>query len=106
MLDLAHTIMAAIGRLATLESLDLNYTPIGNAGIARLSGLTNLADLSLDSVELTDAGVAPLAGLRSLRQLDLYHTLVTDKGFEQLKAALPGCVIHYVRDSAKRERRS
>ena len=98
--------MAAIGRLATLESLDLNYTPIGNAGIARLSGLTNLADLSLDSVELTDAGVAPLAGLRSLRQLDLYHTLVTDKGFEQLKAALPGCVIHYVRDSAKRERRS
>jgi hypothetical protein len=65
-----------------------------------------MADLSLDSVDLTDAGVARLAEIQSLKQLDLYHTLVTDKGFEQLKSALPQCVIHYERDSAKRERRS
>ena len=63
-------------------------------------------DLTLDSVDLTDAGAAHLAEIRSLRQLDLYHTLVTDKGFERLKTALPGCQIHYERDSAKRERRS
>ncbi|PYR40736.1 MAG: hypothetical protein DMF93_10265, partial [Acidobacteria bacterium] len=75
-------------------------------GLARLSGLTKLTDLALDSVDLTDAGVAALAGIKSLRELDLYHTLVTDKGYEQLKQALPGCRIHYERDSAKRERRS
>ena len=64
--------------------------------------MTKLTELLLDTVELTDAGVAHVAALKNLRQLDLYHTLVTDKGFQQLKRALPDCVIHYSRDSARR----
>jgi hypothetical protein len=98
--------MTTIGRLVNLESLDLNYTAVGDAGVAKLSPLSKLTDLSLDSVELTDAGVATVAALRGLKQLDLYHTLVSEKGFEQLKTALPECDIHYERDSARRERRS
>jgi hypothetical protein len=98
--------MEMVGKLASLEALELDYTKVGDAGLAKLTALTHLTDLALDSVDLTDAGVAHLAGIRSLRQLDLYHTLVTDKGFEQLKTALPDCRIHYERDSAKRERRS
>ena len=62
--------------------------------------------LTVCTVQLTDAGVRAVAALGNLTELDLYHTLVTDKGFEQLKAALPKCRIHYERDSARRERRS
>jgi hypothetical protein len=40
--------------------------------------------------------------LKGLKQLDLYHTLVTDHGFQQLKQALPDCVIQYSRNSARR----
>ena len=42
------------------------------------------------------------AALKGLKQLDLYHTLVTDQGFQRLKQALPDCVIHYSRNSARR----
>jgi Leucine-rich repeat (LRR) protein len=98
--------MDAVGKLVSLESLDLDYTQVGDAGVAKLAGLTKLVNLELDSVDLTDAGVSHLTGLRSLRQLDLYHTLISEKGFQQLKNALPNCQMHYERDSAKRERRS
>jgi Leucine-rich repeat (LRR) protein len=98
--------MDAIGKLTNLESLDLDYTRVGDPGVAKLAGLTKLANLELDSVNLTDAGVSHLTGLRSLRQLDLYHTLVSEKGLQQLKMALPECQMHYERDSARRERRS
>ena len=98
--------MDIVGELAGLESLELDHTKVGDAGLAKIAGLTKLTDLALDSVDLTDAGVAHLAAIRTLRQIDLYHTLVTDKGFDQLKKALPDCRIHYERDSAKRERRS
>jgi Leucine-rich repeat (LRR) protein len=106
-LNLQNTIatnkgMASIGALANLEWLNLGYTTVGDEGLASLAGLTKLTDLLLDTVDLTDAGIAHVSALRNLRQLDLYHTLVTDKGFQQLKQALPECVIHYSRDSARR----
>jgi hypothetical protein len=94
--------MAEIGKLTNLESLNLGYTTVGDAGLINLSGLTKLTTLLLDTVDLTDAGVTHVAGLKGLKQLDLYHTLVTDQGFQQLKQALPDCVIHYSRDSARR----
>ena len=50
--------MAIIGTLANLESLNVGYTTVGDAGLAHLSGLTKLTELLLDTVELTDAGVA------------------------------------------------
>ena len=98
--------MEAVGKLARLESLNLDHTGVGDAGIAKLTGLTRLVDLQLDSVALTDAGAAHLGRLSSLRDLDLYHTLVSEKGFQQLKTALPDCRIQYDRDSTRRERRS
>jgi len=76
--------MEAVGKLARLESLNLDHTGVGDAGIAKLTGLTRLVDLQLDSVALTDAGAAHLGRLSSLRDLDLYHTLVSEKGFQQL----------------------
>ena len=80
----------AIGALTNLESLNVGYTPVGDAGIASLKALTKLTELLLDTVELTDAGVAHIIDFRNLKQLDLYHTLVTDKGLQQLKQALAG----------------
>ena len=75
---------------------------VTDAGLAKLSALTKLTSLQLDTVDLADGGVAHVAAFKGLQQLDLYHTLVTDKGYLQLKQALPGCVIHYSRDSARR----
>ncbi len=98
--------METVGKLTRLQSLDLDYTRVSDAGFAKLSGLTALVSLQLDDADLTDAGVTHVAALRNLKQLDLYHTLVTEKGFAQLKTALPSCEIHYERDSTRRERRS
>ena len=62
----------------------------------------NIVEVSLARTWATDADVERVAAIKTLKKLDLYHTLVTDKGYLQLKQALPGCVIQYSRDSARR----
>ena len=106
-IGIALTAIAAVGAAVSIgiphvgparRAEPLRWNPW--AGLS--AGLTRLTSLLLDTVDLTDAGIAHVAGFKRLKQLDLYHTLVTDKGFQQLKQALPDCVIHYSRDSARR----
>jgi hypothetical protein len=89
-----------------LESLSLEYTPIGDAGFAKLAGLTALAALHLDHTDISDASIKAMTDLHKLKYVDVYHTVISEQGFESLKKALPGCQINWSLDSTKRERRT
>ena len=91
--------------MSNLKKLNLDYTPMSDAGLAHLSGLTNLEELWLNSTDITDAGLAHLKKLSKLKLLDLYHTLVTPKGLDDLKTSLPGCKMVWEHDSSFERRR-
>jgi hypothetical protein len=73
--------------------LNLDYTDVGDKGLAALAGLEKLERLSLDSTEATDAAAEQLIQFRRLKGLNLYHTLITEKGHQQVREALPQCDI-------------
>jgi hypothetical protein len=56
--------------------------------------LKNLTQIDLGSTSVTDAGLVHLSELKNLRMLWFDRSLVTDKGIEDLRKALPDCVIH------------
>jgi len=91
---------AELGRLAVdfactnVTHLDLSYTHVTDAELARLAGLTSLEDLDLcDCTDVTDAGLAHIAWLKSLRKLDQSGTRATRAGVAALKEKLPGCEV-------------
>jgi len=98
--------MEWIAQLPRLESLSLEYTPVTDAGFARLANLTSLSELHLDHTEITDASVKALGGLRNLKYIDVYHTSISEQGFNSLQKTLPGCRINWSLDAARRERRT
>ena len=86
---LSHAGLASLSHLESLQSVKLNlgYTAIRDAGLARLAGLP-LEKLKLHSCwEIMGAGLAHLAGA-PLLELDLSYTRVTDAGLRHL-AGLP-----------------
>ena len=46
--------------LTNLESLNLSFTVVTDAGLKKLSGLSFLKSLNLDARQITDAGLAAL----------------------------------------------
>lgn len=104
-------------RFSHVRCLNLNYTRIGDRGLARLSTMPSLTQLFLDGTRITDRGLAHLArissveqlslegnkvtdaglvylgDLKSLRSLRLRGTRATDAGIARLKQALPQCQI-------------
>ena len=73
--------------------VNLDDTPISNAGLATLCGLANPRILYLRGTDVSDAGVTYLSGLTTLGGLHLRGTAVSDSGVERLQKALPDCVI-------------
>jgi hypothetical protein len=69
---LPDTVLAEVGRLNQLESLEL----AGNESV-------------------TDAGLVHLKGLTKLSHLGLNGTQVTNAGMNELKRTLPGLTIHH-----------
>lgn len=64
---------------ATLETLDLWGTPVGDAELKQMRGLVGLKRLSLVETNVTDSGVsAILADAKNIEYLDLRGTRVTD----------------------------
>ena len=74
--------MEWVAQLPKLEALNLNYTPVTDAGFAKLSANTAFSELKLDRTDLTDKSLAWLTGQKNLKYLDLYHTLMTEQGFQ------------------------
>jgi hypothetical protein len=77
-----------VGRLVSLERLNLWRVPVGDTGIMKLAPLVRLRWLNLDNTQLTDAGLAALAGMRDLAFLHVGSTAVSNAGIDRL-ATLP-----------------
>jgi hypothetical protein len=60
-----------------------------------LAVLTKLTTLSLSNMRVTDAGLKELTGLKNLTALKLFGTEVTAAGVQELRQALPKCLIRY-----------
>ncbi len=61
--------------------------------LAALAKLRDLEDVNLDRSSVTDAEVPDLARLKGLRTLGLRGTEVSDEGVQELRKALPTCLI-------------
>jgi internalin A len=73
-----------IGRLSGLWNLNLDFSPVTDAGLANLKGLTDLERLYLPLTKVGDAGLVQLQGLKGLRQLGFYDNAITDEGLANL----------------------
>jgi Leucine-rich repeat (LRR) protein len=79
------TEMVSVGRLSSLEKLDLGDGVIEDDDLTNVTGLTELSSLVLSRARITDAGLVHLSGLANLSKLNLRGTRITDAGLEQLK---------------------
>lgn len=75
-----------VSGLASLHSLRLNNTNIGDAGLDGLQGLDSLAELYLSDTAVTDKGLRAVAGMVDLTLLDLTGTAVGDAGLAELRS--------------------
>ncbi len=74
-----------VSGLASLRSLRLNNTAIGDASLEALKGLSGLEELYLSETAVTDEGLKSIAGMTHLTLLDLTETAVSDRGLAELK---------------------
>jgi hypothetical protein len=82
----SDALLAEVGKLVYIESLDARGSSITDAGLARLSRLTSLQKLDLGRTAITDAGLAHLRPLTNLTILSLDNNSITDDGILSLKA--------------------
>lgn len=74
-----------IGRIESLEDLNLWSTKITDAGVAKFVGLKNLKRLNLDACDVTDRSVATIGEMKSVEWLHLGKTKITDQAVATLK---------------------
>jgi len=74
-----------IGKVTSIENLNLNRTKISSEGLRHLTGLSNLQLLGLAQTEIDDRGVEHLACHGKLWSLMLDETKVTDDGLVHLE---------------------
>ena len=75
---LAASDLSAVGKLGSLESLDVQGTAVDDSVIAAWSGLTGLRVANLAGTRITAAAGPALAGLTSLSELNLSSTQIDD----------------------------
>jgi internalin A len=88
--------------LASLTSLTLARTPIGDAGLAPVSepGFAGLIRLNLFNTRVSDAGLMHLRGLPTLRYVDLVGSDVTASGIAEFQKVRPTVNVSVVRRAA------
>lgn len=77
--------MPFLAGLSKLVLLDLSETAAGNQGMEVVAGLSKLEDLNLWNSAVEDAGLAHLSKLKSLKRLNLDKIYLTDAGLAHLK---------------------
>jgi hypothetical protein len=89
-----------VGRLHSLESLNLCAHAITDKGLGHLRGLERLHCLGLATTSVTDAGVVHLSRIPALYSVDLRSTKATERGAAELRRMLPQCHVT-LRDRAR-----
>ena len=82
-------VVERIGRLTSIDTLDLTACPVTDNGLAYLVGLKWLRKLSLSGSKVARSGLKHLMPLKELRFLDLTETRVTKNDVQQLHEVLP-----------------
>jgi Leucine Rich repeat len=85
--------LPALLGLPKLETLDLRYSQITDAGLERLSTKTSLKWVWLDHTKITDVGLVHLERLPNLTAISLGSSGVTENGMARFKIALPDCSV-------------
>jgi hypothetical protein len=78
---------AAIGRMASLQSLSLNKTNVTDKDLRQFQNLEHLRWLALSSTEITDDAMAEIAQLPALKTLCLGSVKVSPAAIDRLKEA-------------------
>lgn len=73
-----------VGELTGLEHLDLRYTQVGDAALARLAPLVELRKLMLSGTQVSDTGLKTVGKMPKLQALYLSGTEVGDAGLAHL----------------------
>ncbi len=96
-LDLSFSkISDAAGKaLASLkiETLYLNDTAFGDAGLEQLKNSPTLKVLFLNGSKITDKGLTQLAEMSALEHLELRDTKITEMGAARLRGKLKDCAV-------------
>ncbi len=109
--------MKELAKLEGLTRLSLYYTKITDAGMAELTGWKGLVWLNMSNAPVGDAAMKIVAQNKDLQSLNLFEVKITDAGvkeliglqklekltlsqpssvsIEELKRALPKCVVNY-----------
>ena len=98
--------MRYVGKLLSLEALDLHSTDVDDAGLAQLTGITNLQQLDLSFTPVTDKGLAVVASMRGLKKLILQGTSTTEEGIAKLRAARKELEIDWPRPYTDSQRKA
>jgi len=77
-----------------LESLDVHATEVSNEGLRHIGAMQRLRTLNLAGTNVDDDGLEHLRGLTNLRRLMLKDTGVTDDGVKSLQESLQYCQIY------------
>ena len=79
-------LVAVVGQLGRLVSLDLSCTDVTDAGVAHLVGLQRLAHLRIKETAIGDRACFAIAKLAALESLNLKQTRIGDVGLRPLAA--------------------
>ncbi len=84
-MDKPH-LFAHLPALPRLETIDLEYSAVGDGDLARLAVVPRLKSLNLTGTSVTAAGLAELARLECLEELAIDNIIASAAGLESLRA--------------------
>jgi cellulose synthase/poly-beta-1,6-N-acetylglucosamine synthase-like glycosyltransferase/Leucine-rich repeat (LRR) protein len=79
--------LSGFGKLAQLETLSLENTPLTGAGFGQLRGLDKLTALNLNKTRVGDSALRQLGKMPRLQRLELSSTRVADGGLNHILAS-------------------
>jgi hypothetical protein len=87
--------LASLGPLRELSAAELGYSGVTDRGAASLLNYPSLKYVFLWGTKITDETVSVLAKMSWLRLVNVSDTHVTQSGFDELKQALPNCLVSH-----------
>lgn len=85
--------LAALRALPNLHTLHLKGTLISAGALKHIAEMASLRTLSLEQTPIGDESLEPLSQMKGLEKLNLLKSNVTTAGADQLRLALPNCLI-------------
>lgn len=87
--------ISSLGPLPELNGAELGYSGLTDRGAASLLNYPSLKFVFLWGSKITDETVSVLVQMALLRLVNVSETGVTRRGFDELKQALPNCLVSH-----------